>query len=46
MYFFFQFEATVDPGQDRKIEVDRIMGSFDKLPRGTHGATGARAACP
>ena len=35
---FFQFEATVDPGQDRKIEVDRIMGSFDKLPRGTHGA--------
>ena len=26
----FQFEATVDPGQDRKIEVDRIMGSFDK----------------
>ena len=37
-FVFFQFEATVDPGQDRKIEVDRIMGSFDKLPRGTHGA--------
>ena len=36
--FSRQFEATVDPGQDRKIEVDRIMGSFDKLPRGTHGA--------